>query len=159
MVAGATGMQWPAITDDSDEDAGRQLPSPSHRFGTYRRCSAAQDAATFIRSLWRERVASPASIRTVPAYVVVDVIRTDLERAARYSELSGPSVERHGGRFLARGGRTLVLEGDWDPERLVVIEFSSIEAAQTWFDSDDYREARSVRDGAGTWQMVVVEGT
>ncbi len=92
------------------------------------------------------------------AYVVVDVERTDLERAARYSEMSGPSVERHGGRFLARGGALDVLEGDWEPERLVVIEFASTDAARAWFDSDDYREARAVREGAGNWRMVVVNG-
>ena len=92
------------------------------------------------------------------AYVVVDVQRTDLERAARYSELAGPSVERHGGRYVARGGATDVLEGDWDPERLVVIEFPSSDAARSWYESDDYRQARRVRDGAGTWNMVVVEG-
>ena len=92
------------------------------------------------------------------AYVVVDVERTDLERAARYSEMSGPSVERHGGRFLARGGALDVLEGDWEPERLVVIEFASMDAARAWFDSDDYRDARAVREGAGIWRMVVVNG-
>jgi uncharacterized protein (DUF1330 family) len=94
----------------------------------------------------------------VTAYVVVDAERTDLERAARYAELAGESVERHGGRYVARGGAMRVLEGDWQPERLVVIEFESAEAAQAWYDSDDYRAAREVRDGAGTWQMVVVEG-
>jgi uncharacterized protein (DUF1330 family) len=94
----------------------------------------------------------------VAAYVVVDVERTDLERAARYSELSGPSVERHGGRFLARGGAIRVLEDGWHPERLVVIEFASAEAARAWYDSEDYRAARAVRKGAGTWRMVVVDG-
>jgi uncharacterized protein (DUF1330 family) len=94
----------------------------------------------------------------VTAFVVVDVERTDLERAARYSEMSGPSVERHGGRFLARGGALRVLEGNWQPERLVVIEFTSIDAAQAWYDSDDYREACALREGAGTWRMVVVNG-
>jgi uncharacterized protein (DUF1330 family) len=89
---------------------------------------------------------------------VVDVQRTDLERAARYSEMSGPTVERHGGRFLARGGAMHVLEGGWQPERLVVIEFESAEAAHAWYDSDDYRAARAVREGAGNWQMVVVDG-
>ena len=72
--------------------------------------------------------------------------------------MSGPSVARHGGRFLARGGALDVLEGDWEPERLVVIEFASTEAARAWFDSDDYREARAVREGAGNWRMVVVDG-
>jgi uncharacterized protein (DUF1330 family) len=94
----------------------------------------------------------------VPAYVVVDVQRTDLEAAARYSELSGPSVARHGGRFLVRGGASQVLEGSWDPERVVVIEFPSVEVAREWYDSDDYGEARSVRADAGTWSMVLVEG-
>ncbi|HEX4540773.1 MAG TPA: DUF1330 domain-containing protein [Acidimicrobiales bacterium] len=94
----------------------------------------------------------------MPAYVVVDVKQTDPERGARYRELSGPSVERHGGRFLARGGAVIVLDGDWEPERLVVIEFPSPDAARSWFDSDDYRRARAVREGAGTWQMVVVDG-
>lgn len=94
----------------------------------------------------------------MPAYVVVDVQRTDLERALRYSAASGPSVERHGGRFLARGGATRVLEGDWDPERLVIIGFDSAEAAQAWYNSQDYREARTIREGAGTWRMVVVDG-
>jgi uncharacterized protein (DUF1330 family) len=94
----------------------------------------------------------------VAAYVVVDIRQTDPERAARYRELSGPSVERHGGRFLARGGGLTVLEGKWEPDRLVIIEFPSSNAAQAWFDSDDYGQARAVREGAGTWQMVVVDG-
>lgn len=97
-------------------------------------------------------------MRAMPAYVVVDVERTDLDAAARYTALAGPSVERHGGRYLARGGALRVLEEDWEPERLVVIEFPSVDAAQAWYDSDDYAEARAVRAFAGTWKMVVVEG-
>jgi uncharacterized protein (DUF1330 family) len=92
------------------------------------------------------------------AYVVIDVHATDEAKAARYRELSGPSVERHGGRFLVRGGAFEVLEGDWEPQRLVVIEFPTADAARAWYESDDYREARQVREGAGTWQMVVVDG-
>ena len=69
--------------------------------------------------------------------------RTDPERAAPYSELSCSSVERHDGRFLARGGAVGILEGDWEPERLVMIEFASMDAAQAWFDSGDYRQAHA----------------
>jgi uncharacterized protein (DUF1330 family) len=94
----------------------------------------------------------------VPAYAVIDVYATDDDKAARYRELSGPSVEKHGGRFLARGGALHVLEGEWEPERIVVIEFPSADAARAWYDSDDYGAARTVREGAGTWNMVVVEG-
>ena len=92
------------------------------------------------------------------AYVVVDVASTDETRAARYRELSGPSIERHGGRFLVRGGPFDVLEGDWVPTRLVIAEFPSVAAAHEWYESEDYREARAVREGAGAWRMVVVEG-
>jgi uncharacterized protein (DUF1330 family) len=92
------------------------------------------------------------------AYVVIDVQSTDEVKAARYRELSGPSVERHGGRFLVRGGPFDVLEGDWVPTRLVIAEFASAEAAREWYESEDYRQARAVRAGAGAWRMVVVDG-
>ena len=92
------------------------------------------------------------------AYVVVDVRRTDPEKASRYSALSGPSVERHGGRYLARGGHTIVLEGSWDPERLVVIEFETVEAAKAWYESEDYTAIKAIREAAGEWRMVIVEG-
>ena len=91
-------------------------------------------------------------------YVVVELETNDHERMARYRELSGPSVERHGGRFLVRGGRFELLEGDWNPERLVVIEFPSVEQAREWYESEDYREARDVRAGAARLQMLLVEG-
>jgi uncharacterized protein (DUF1330 family) len=94
----------------------------------------------------------------MPAYVIVDIQTTDQERTLRYRELSGPSVARHGGRFIVRGGATRVLEGDWDPERIVVTEFPSMEAARAWYDSSEYREARAVREGAGTYRMIAVEG-
>ena len=91
-------------------------------------------------------------------YVVVELETSDHECMARYRELSGPSVERHGGRFLVRGGRFELLEGDWNPERLVVIEFPSVEQAREWYESEDYREARDVRAGAARLQMLLVEG-
>jgi len=93
----------------------------------------------------------------VPAYVVVEVRITDPERAARYAAVSPATVERYGGRYLARGGAISVLEGGWDP-RLVVIEFPSIEKAREWYDSPEYREVRRLREGAGEWRVLLVEG-
>ena len=94
----------------------------------------------------------------MPAYVVVDVRITDPERAARYAAVSPATVERYGGRYLARGGAISVLEGSWDPKRLVVIEFPSIEKAREWYGSPEYREVRRLREGAGEWRVLLVEG-
>ena len=89
---------------------------------------------------------------------MVDVRITDPERAARYAAVSPATVERYGGRYLARGGAISVLEGGWDPKRLVVIEFPSIEKAREWYDSPEYREVRRLREGAGEWRVLLVEG-
>ena len=94
----------------------------------------------------------------MPAYVVVEVRITDPERATRYAAVSPATVERYGGRYLARGGAISVLEGGWDPKRLVVIEFPSIEKAREWYGSPEYREVRRLREGAGEWRVLLVEG-
>jgi uncharacterized protein (DUF1330 family) len=102
--------------------------------------------------------ASTRDTRVVAAYVVVDVEISDPER---YSEYTGPvpeSIAKHGGRFLARGGKVEVLEGDWQPRRLVVIEFPSMDAALGWYHSEDYQELAKIRWSASTANFVVVEG-
>lgn len=93
------------------------------------------------------------------AYVIVDMDVTDPDRyAADYVPLSGPSVEAAGGRYLARGGETAVLEGDRQPHRTVLIEFESLDAAKAWYDSPAYREARAARAEAAVGEFIVVEG-
>lgn len=94
----------------------------------------------------------------MPGYIVVNTIISDPEQYERYRELAAQAVERHGGRYLARGGEMGVLEGDWEPERLVILEFESLEAAQAFYDSQEYRAARDARAGVATMQMVAVAG-
>lgn len=94
----------------------------------------------------------------MPAYVIVDVDVRDPERYERYKELAPPAIARYGGRFLARGGETDVLEGDWVPHRLVVLEFDSLEQARRWHDSSEYAEARALRQATTISTMVAVEG-
>lgn len=94
----------------------------------------------------------------MPAYVVVDIEVTDPEAYERYKLLAPPAIAAYGGRYLARGGESSTLEGDWQPSRLVILEFESLERAQEWFDSPEYREARRVREGAATMRMVAVDG-
>ena len=92
------------------------------------------------------------------AYILVLVDVTNPTQYAEYTKLSPGIIERFGGRFLARGGRTATLEGPPAKGRVVVIEFPSYERAQEFYNSADYQAARKVRAGAATAQFVLVEG-
>lgn len=94
----------------------------------------------------------------MPAYVIVDVTITDPKDYEEYKKLTPVSVAACGGKFLARGGTTEILEGDWVPGRLVIVEFPSVEIAQEWWDSPMYRKARQIREKAASTNMIVVEG-
>jgi uncharacterized protein (DUF1330 family) len=92
------------------------------------------------------------------AYVIVETNVSDPEQYERYKEAASVSVAAGGGRYIARGGELAVLEGDWQPQRLVVLEFDDLEAARRWYDSAEYREARRLREGAAHMRMVAVQG-
>jgi uncharacterized protein (DUF1330 family) len=94
----------------------------------------------------------------VPAYVIVETDVTDPERYEAYKAAAAPAVAAAGGRYVARGGELAVLEGDWHPSRLVVLEFEDLAAAKRWYDSERYREARQLRQGAARIRMVAVQG-
>ena len=91
-------------------------------------------------------------------YMVVDAQSTDPERMVEYRRLSSIAVEKFGGRFLVRGGPYEVLEGKWQPQRLVVIEFDNREMAKAFYDSPEYVAARQARAGVSSFDMVLVEG-
>ncbi len=92
------------------------------------------------------------------AYAIVRVRVTDPEQYQKYMALSPGAIEAHGGRFIARGGATEILEGEPDDQRVVLVEFPSMEAARAFYDSPQYREAREVRAGAAEMHMLIVEG-
>ena len=92
------------------------------------------------------------------AYVIVDINVTDLVRYEEYKRLAAPTVELHGGKYIARGGKTETLEGDWSPSRLVILQFDNIEQAKTWLNSAEYSGARNLRHETATSNMVVIEG-
>ena len=68
------------------------------------------------------------------------------------------SRAKYGGRFVVRGGAFQVLEGGWAPKRLVMLEVASVEQAQRWYDSDDYRPLKAMRFRTSTANLVLVEG-
>lgn len=92
------------------------------------------------------------------AYVINDMEVTDPQGLEEYKKLSPATVAQYGGRFLARGGPMEVLEGTWQPKRLVILEFPSLAQAKAWLESPEYAPARKLRQQASRSNMVVVEG-
>lgn len=92
------------------------------------------------------------------AYMLVQVDVTNAQQYGEYTKLSPGIIEKFGGRFLARGGRTVTLEGAPARSRVVVVEFPSFERAQEFYNSQEYQAAKKVRAGAATAQFVLVEG-
>ncbi len=92
------------------------------------------------------------------AYVIADIDVTDPTQYAEYIKLAPIAVKKYGGKYLVRGGKWEKLEGDWEPKRLAVLEFESLEQAKRWYDSEEYRKARAVRAKAAIFKAVVVEG-
>jgi uncharacterized protein (DUF1330 family) len=94
----------------------------------------------------------------MPAYVIVEIDITDPERYEDYKAAAAPAVAAAGGSYLVRGGELAVLEGDWRPTRLVILQFEDLAAARRWYESDGYRDARQRRQGAARVSMVTVQG-
>ena len=94
----------------------------------------------------------------MPAFVIVDVLVKDPSRYEEYKDAAAASVALYGGKYIARGGKTEVLEGDWVPNRLVILEFESTERARQWLNSSEYDPARKLRHTIATSNMVLIEG-
>jgi uncharacterized protein (DUF1330 family) len=92
------------------------------------------------------------------AYIVVEVEVHDAEKYEKYKGMVPPSLVPYGGRFIARGGEVETLEGEWSPKRLVIVEFPSAEQAKAWWASEEYAEAKALRQATARTQMVVVAG-
>lgn len=92
------------------------------------------------------------------AYIIVDVSIRDPHTYQRYKELVPPSIAKYGGRFVVRGGDTTTLEGGWDPERIVILEFADAATARRWYESPEYAEAKALRQSCSSARMLLVEG-
>jgi uncharacterized protein (DUF1330 family) len=94
----------------------------------------------------------------MPAYLIVETDITDPEQYEHYKAASPGAIAAFGGRFVVRGGEMDVLEGDWTPKRLVVVEFPDLETAKRFYESPEYQEAMKLREGAASLNMVAVDG-
>ena len=92
------------------------------------------------------------------AYVIVDLEILDPTGFEEYKKLAGATVEKYGGKYIVRGGKTEVLEGDWQPKRIVILQFDSMQRAKEWLECEEYREPRKLRHRTAKTKMLVVEG-
>ena len=94
----------------------------------------------------------------MPAYSVAILSVSNQEKYQEYAKLAGPAVAKYGGKFLFRGAKPAVMEGRFDYERMVVVEFPDAEAAKKYYHSPEYQEAKSKRMGAADFNLFVLEG-
>ncbi len=92
------------------------------------------------------------------AYIIANVTVTNPVQYEDYKKWSSEAMRVHGAEVCVRGGKVEVLEGDWAPERLVILKFPSLEAAKAFEASPEYGKARAARQGAAVMRMIVVEG-
>ena len=94
----------------------------------------------------------------MPAYFVAEVEVTNSSGYEPYRALAGASIAQYGGRFVARGGKTELLEGGPEPQRVVIIEFADIGAARRWYNSPEYQKALPIRLANSRARAFIVEG-
>lgn len=94
----------------------------------------------------------------MPAYVIADLKITDPETYARYVEVVPATIAAYGGRYVARGGATERLDGDWEPNRIVILEFESMDQAKAWWNSDDYHGPMAIRRSSAESRIILVDG-
>ena len=94
----------------------------------------------------------------MPAYLIAEIDITDPVAYDDYRKLTPAAIEKYGGRFIVRGGQVDSKEGDWNPSRLVVVEFASMEQARKFYDSPEYAPALAIRKRAAKSRLLLAEG-
>lgn len=91
-------------------------------------------------------------------YIVVDIEITDPQQYEAYKRLTPATIAAHGGKYLARGGKTITLEGGWQPQRLVVLEFENMERVNEWWNSPEFAALKEMRLQSARASFVAIEG-
>jgi uncharacterized protein (DUF1330 family) len=94
----------------------------------------------------------------MPAYVIVEIEILEPVGYEEYKRQAADTVHKYGGKYIVRGGKTEVLEGDWEPKRIVILQFDSMQRAKEWLNCGEYREPRKLRHKTARTKMILVEG-
>jgi uncharacterized protein (DUF1330 family) len=92
------------------------------------------------------------------AYIIVEVEVKDPVRYEDYKKLTPASLASYGGKFIVRGGKAELIEGEQEPKRIVILEFENAEKAKAWWNSPEYNEAKKLRHDTADSRMILVEG-
>ena len=92
------------------------------------------------------------------AYVIAHIDVTDPENYEHYKQMAPASIAQYGGRYLARGPKPDILEGDWQPKRLVILEFPSAARAREWWESSEYEPAKAKRQSCSKGTLLILDG-
>ncbi len=92
------------------------------------------------------------------AYVIADIEITNPKEYETYRAMVPPTIAAFGGKFIARGGKVDVLEGTWQPKRLVILEFPDAPTARRWYNSPQYAAAKKLRQANSRGSLVLVDG-
>lgn len=91
-------------------------------------------------------------------YLIVDIEVTDPAAFEEYRKLVPATIAQYGGKYLVRGGAVQTVEGNWQPKRVVILEFPSVERAKQWYNSQEYAPLRAMRMKASKGSVLIVEG-
>ena len=94
----------------------------------------------------------------MPAYIIVEIDVIDPIEYEEYKRQASATVHQYGGKYIVRGGKTEVLEGDWQPKRIVILQFESLARAKEWLNCEEYHEPRKLRHKTAKTNMILVEG-
>ncbi|MGZ5085345.1 MAG: DUF1330 domain-containing protein [Usitatibacter sp.] len=92
------------------------------------------------------------------AYILAEIEVTNPEGYKEYTTLVPPTIAKYGGRFLVRGGKVEILEGEWPQRRRVLIEFPTLEAAHRWWDCPEYEKPKALRRANSHGRLLLLEG-
>jgi len=95
----------------------------------------------------------------VAAYLVVEAVLTDPKKFKPYTEVVPQLITKFGGEYISIGGESEVLEGEWGATKVVLHRWPSMQAARDFWNSEEYTEAKKLREGTGTFRVMLVDGS
>ena len=94
----------------------------------------------------------------MPAYVILDLKVFDNEKLLKYIKVAPEIIKKHEGKIIVRGGEFQTVEGNWNPEKIVMIEFPNYKTANDWWNSDEYQKATGLRKKGAHTNVLIIDG-